>query len=1167
MNMAYRVGEFNEAAAPRPFFIAREKDVMHLIRNGALVYNWLDLETTDKDWMHLEATVASLTTTDIGYNLLSDELYEVCVPDRVGLSPEAMLITRYRAEDVRNKERLSPQHAVAKIFEDVQAAPLKLWTNLAQVREKIGKDLWQEYIDEREVEIPGATGKVKNHLVRHLPLLNDKGDVVLHVRVHEPSPTREFMQMSYLTDGRKYDYQDEHGNWRLRNLDKFNLGFRNTFFDNRAMAELLFRAGFPLKEIYAMNRKGLGNHAADVFTVAITNHFFSSKGRERLALGERREAETSRTRISAKLDLIMDKNTRLPDDDAGLPRGVRVYDGTLHNVKKGHNAPDYDNAKSIGVHAYLRRTDGALLAHIESLGNIDYFRRFMTFEDEEGVPTTHPIRFIIASANDDKIYRAVPVFVLGSDDAHGKFNRIWTMRADVDYRHHRIEGKLVTDMDEGELTALMKAQRGQPGAIFHEIHLKRHRGAVDMQTGLDAGLCPDFTPDGLRFMRDYVIDHYDDNDKKFLSKAMNAYARQHSFTPPSDNTAQPYVEEEIWTAMGEVKYNFVKLEDGQEVPLPAVIRDMAQNEFDRVNHRVGDTLRALLRVQPLELEASEANALRYAQLRAEKEKKLERYQSDMRGKPVRLPDAQYDPVFLKKNSEIPVPVEDVFATMIEDKLHLMDKVPETTRAYEVQQWINPRGADKGRWQRIPFPLLARIPEHRLIALKDDGHLRVVFEENPNRPSYRFMLRYFMENGMGDLLSGSQREFYMAETAFYVSGPPYVRNPLDHRAMSWPKQRISIEKIRANEHPGIAYMRASRDGEKGAHEIFASEDMAEAILASVEKDGRRIANAYKLTDERKLVFGVDPSTDRAMANVKYEIPNTHFMIDVPDAHTALTASHPLMGPICLVVPDAPKLGKAKHIVIREEKSGRCFLAAESLVCSAPPRKQSGFDAFWAIVDAAYARAGKKPPREKDMKVISCAELAPISKTKDPKYPALHVPHQKLIGTRAPREADLPRDEPVRGFLRRKYDLSLREEQKLRLRGIDAAGAETGWEAVARISAPPRVFSLSTLLADLEDPAKKDDMRHMAFACGFGTTDHMKAYALDEFTRFDEQLGDKTNMLIFFEIDPVKKIGHWTPRAPRACFERKPDRKKKPRMKEQQPEIRFSRKRKQLPVPKP
>lgn len=1161
MNQIVRPKLFNAVPLPETFYVAREKDVRHLIGNGSLVYTWLDIEATDKEWMHLEATVASLTTTDIAYNLLSDDLYEVCVPDRILPSAEAMMVTRYFADKIRDPQKMSPQYAVAKIFEDVQAAPLKLWNNLGNARDMLGLRLWQSYIDEQTIEVTGKTGKKKPVLVRHMPLLNDRNEIVKTVRVHEPSPTREFMQMSYLTQDAKYDYEDDHGRWRTHDLDKFNLGFRNTYFDNRVMAQLLYRAGFSQKELYAMNKKGLGNHAVDAFTIALSNYFFSTNGRERLSLGERRDELSNESKLSAKLDLIMDNNTRFEDEEIGMPEGVRVYGGTLHNLKKGHNDPGYDNAKAIAVHAYNRLHDSDLLIHVESLGNIDYFRRFMTFDMEDGIPTTNPLRFIVASADDNKIYRPAPVIVLGSDDYHGKFNRIWTMRADIDYRTYEVEGKLLTDMSEEELAAVIKSQRGRIGAVFHEINLKRHRGAIGIQAGLDAGHCPNHSIESLRFMRDYIVEHYDDHDRAFLGKVTNAFARQHSFAPPMDDVMQPYVEEEIWTALGEVKYTYIKTKDDEIVRLPNIIRDMAQNEFERINKRLGDSMRALLRPQPLELAYTEENAVKYVKLRMEQDKKIQRYQKDYAGKKaISLSPPGFDLTFLRDDF-FPVPIDEIYSMLIEDKYYLMDKVPETTRYYEVQQLLPAMGKEKWRWQTIPFNELSVIPEHQLVGLKDDGRLRISFEKNPNHPTYRFMIRYFMENGLGSLLTEKQRDFYMAETAFYVQGHPGIKNPMDHKPMSLPKQRVAVERIKSNQHTGIPYLHAGWAGEIGAYETFAKDDMQDAILDSVERDARRIAKKYPMSDKTKLLFGIDPALNRVMPHVKYEIPSKHLIVPVADWHTEMTASHPLYGPVCLVVRNVPKIKNARYIVLEEEATKRRFLAAEPIINPMPPRN-GAFEEFYDKIDAAYSQSGASTPT--DGYVLSCAELVPVSKTKDPKYPALYVSQDKLIATRNPQRANLQRKQPLSGFILRKYDLELQEKQKIRLRARSAEGRDTGWETTATIKRQPQSFTMKQLLQNLEDPGKRIEMQRMAFVCGFGTTDHMKAAMLEEFTRFDENIHDDENILLFFEIEPVKKITHWTPKQPRACFERKPQKKPR-RMKKQSPAVSLAGKKKLHFVP--
>lgn len=1117
-------------------FLPKLSEVRHLVENGALVYTCLDFETTDKDWKTAEITVASLTTIDIGYNLVADDLFEVRVPDRVGLSPEALLITRFMASELRKEGRLSPQHAIAQIYEAVQSAPQRLWDRLEGWKDALGDALWKEYVDERYILIPGKNGKEKEVLVRHYPMLDDAGGVVKAVRVHEPGG-KEFMDMSYRVEGREAcDYEDETGRWKVRSLDKYNIGFRNTFFDNRLMAAALYRANFPHKQIYAMNKKALGNHAADVFTIALASHFFGRDG-SKPQLGLISDPETTRDKMSAKLDLLMEENDRRADKDVARPEGVRVYDGTLHNLKRGHNAPDYDNAKAIGLHRYLRSVDPHLVAHIERCSHIDYFRRFMTFDDEAGIPTTHPIRFGIISANDDQIYRAVPLITLGSDDQHGKFNKIWTMRADIDYESEMFEGKRVTEMTAEELAALMRVQRGQPDAIFHEVHLKRHRGVVDLDTGLKAGHCPGLSKDTMRRRRDFLVDYLDQYDRPFLSKVLDAFGMQYPFSPPADDLAQPYVEEEIWTAMGDVKYAFVKAEDGTIIKLPNVIREMAQDRFKFLNDRVGDCLRELLRPHSLDWNPTHANAIAYASLRAQQEKKLDQYQSSMpAAERITLPVPEYPytgpEVLSKKNAPV-LSVEDVWATMIEDRLYLMDKLDETTRSYEVQQRIHSDLTKRSYWQTIPFPVLAEMPESRLLALRDEGRLRIQYEANPNKPAFRFGIRHFMENGMGELLTQGQRDFYLAETSVYVQGPSYIPDPEQHRVMSVPKVRMSTDRIMQNIRLGKSFYSASREGEVGAHDQYVNDNLAEAILDNAVTDTDRRGKTYPMTRKRKLDFGINPYTDQPLLNVKFPVPADAIKVVIPDAHASLTASHPRMGSITIVVPAVPGIEKSRDIVVQEDKSRRLYYAAGAIIHPLPPRQRGEFERFWQQVDNAYAASGATPPA--DGVVLSCSELAPVMRMNKRLYPTVHIPQQSLIATRDPQLANLQSDEVLTGFIVRKYDLKLKNGQRILLRGLDEKGEETGWEAAAKILAKPVEITLQEIKDRMKDPAQQADIDAMAVKCGFGNADDLKAHMLAQFTRFDEDVNSPQNTLLYFEIAPVKKIAYWTHKQPRAAYD--------------------------------
>jgi hypothetical protein len=1117
---------------PQGIFIPLEKKIRHLIENGILVYTWVDFEATDKEWMNAEITMASLTIVDIGYNLISDDLFEVRVPDRVGLSPEAMLITRYIAHDLRQKNRLSPQQAAAMVFEAVQSAPRRLWDNLAHHRENLGEELYNNYVDEGEREIVLKSGEKSVIYVRHFPTRDEEGNVKKNVRVHRPVPLRSYMEMSYRVEGKEdYDYSDDFGRWKIKKIDKLNGGFRNTFFDIRLLAAALFRANFPQKEIYALNRKSLGSHSIDAFTLALTQHFFSKKGRERLRLGEKFEPEIQREKITARLDSLFEENSYLGDSDASIIDGMRVYDGSLFNIKRGHNAPDYDNAKAIGLHRFLREVDADLLSQTEKLAHIDVFRDFLTRDVELGQPTSHPLRFIVASSDDDTVYRAVPVIILGTDDEHQKFNRVWAVRADIDLSTYYIDGKSILDLNAEDIVAVMRAQKGRPDALFHEINLRRFRGVATLEQGLAAGHSPGISLNTFRYHRDQVVEYLDDSDRRFIDKALDAFAMRHPFQAQREMLPQPYVEEEIWTAMGDIKYPYVVDENGKTIKLPKLIREMAQDEFKRLNDRLGDPLRDLLRPQKFEWDPSLENALEYARKRRKVSDTIEKYQHDISSRDrIILPPPFYPDLASDKLATV-LNLSDMLKTILRDKLYIMDVCPATTRRYEVQRRLE---GNKASWQTIPFDHLAKMSEAEIIALKDEGKLRVIFDSNPNSPALRFTIRYFAENGIERLLTSRQREFYDAETAFYVAGLPYLKTPKEHRIMSAPRILESIESLRQNRLSQISSVSASRDDELGVADRFMKEDMAEAILRAVEADTLRRVKKHSLTDKRKFQFGINPQDNNPYLFAKYEIPDKNIVIKIPDGHVDKPSSHHEFGHLCVVVPFREKIAKARHIILEEEKSGRRFYAAQPVIFPLPPRN-GAYEHFYRGVDKAYEEANAHISASAI--VLSCAEIVPISKTKSPKNPAIHISQDSLMATRNPHQFFLSRDEPLRKFIVRKYDLKLKSEQRVRLRGVNKTGEETGWEVSARITEDPQIISLKEVLDKMADPNFYSSMDKLAFECGFHTADDLKAHILSLFTQFDEDITHPKNELYIFEVSDVKPITFWTPKAPLACFERK------------------------------
>lgn len=1107
--------------------------VWHHVRLGRLILTKLDIEATDKTWRTAEITRAAMRIYDLSLNLLDGFVIDVKVPERVTISPEAALITRYKAEDMRSSRREPPQIAVAKIYDALKTSPVRLWDVLGE-----WSKTHPELIDQKRVRIPGRTGKVSDILVRHMPLRDNEGNVVRHVRVHEGGKA-----ISYLADkDEKPDYRDESGGWKIKTrantIGRLNLGYNSVSFDNQLLAAAAHRANFPSKEVFFVNRRGLGNDSADVLTMALASHFFSMNGRERIVLGKTFNHEISQKRISAKLDQIMDVNTRPENPELGIKEGVRVGKGAKHDRKKGHNDPDYDNDKTVGLYKYLRENDSNLVRQVELCADVEYLRSYMTQDREDtefkeaaiasdksrGFPISNPLRCIVTSrdSKDGEVYEAVPVIVVGADERHGKFNRVLCMRADIDYRSYRYKGKSLLEMPPPEIVAMMKEQSRKPGAIFHEHHLKkRHKVAFGIETGLKAGLAPGFDRDSLTAIRDYVTSYVDDNDRLFTDKVMEAYATKHPFWYEADKIPIPYPEEEIYTPFESNTYYAVKLKDGQVVRLPNLITARIHDARNHINAQITDTVKRILKPQPLEWERTYESSQAYIAVREKVEKDLSKYQS-YRPDPLVLPAIHHD----QENAG----PADVMVTLLNDRLTLMEKIQDLSKAPEIQQLVESEISGKV-WQRLPYDRLVTMPEHELVNLDDHGRLRVVFEENPSHPTYRYALRQMADMGYKSLLTSGERGFLKAETALYVHGLPYEADPEKQRIPSALKTLKRISEIRNNLRMGKIHLAAARPEEKGVYQIFAEEpQLAESILAGLEKDCCQRMKAYPFKDREKLKMGFNPISGEPILKIKYEIPGKDYLIvRIPDALLENPAKDNRLGHSCVLVPDNPRIRNAKHIVLQGAQTGRLFYAAEHIVHEWPLSRS--FDRLNDVIRNGFLESGMQSPQHG--LILSCAEIPRIAQTHTAILPDIKIPQQAVTATIAPRLANLPATQPLRGIALRKYDLEIEKGSLVRLRATDDEGGLTGEEVTVKIQKVSKL-SLAQVIGKVKSGAW-DDKTAMDY--GFANTSDMCDRLSRLFTAFDEDVRDSSNEIIFLSYEPILHyIEYRTEHAPRACFNR-------------------------------
>ncbi len=1121
-------------AKPERPVLARQSDVWHIVRNGRLIITITDKEATDKLWRLAEISSSSLEICDLALNTLAEHYLEAFIPDRVTPSAEALLITRYFASRLRDKSKDPPQILIGKIFDAIQNSPDLLWDRLGAWAED-----FPDLVRQKTIMVP-EKDKFKAIFVRHMPLLDNDGNVVLHVRIHEGGKKISFRA----DDDEAADYEDDDGRWKItaraNTIGREHIGFNNVQFDNRLMAASAYRANFPTKDVFFMNTPRLGNYSVDIMSAALASHFFGVKGRERVKLGEVTNHEISKKRLSAKQDELMDRNIRMENPELGISEGVRVGDGTKHDRKKGHNSPKYDNSKTKGLYLYLRRHEMDLLRQLELCADPQYFRSYLTQdrndtefgEDALGVdennkyPLAYPLRCIMISrdSQDGEIYEAVPVIVMDVDVRHGNFNRALCMRADVDYRSYRYKGKTLLEMSADDILAMMKEQNRKPGAIFHEQNLKKgHKVAFNIEIGLKAGLAPDMDADQLKAMRDYVVDHVDEQNRSFKDKVMKAYEGKHPFWYEADDLDMPYAEEEIYTPFLSNKYFEVELEDERVVRLPNFISSRISDLHGNRVKQLGDAIKLVLQPHRIEWDRSLSAANAYVEMRDKAKAALAKYQRGVpTGERLSLPEPFYNP----KN----VTVRDVMITLLNDRLKMMDKIPDPTKSVEVYQLLE-SDISGATWQRMPWDILATMQDHELNNLDDNGKLKIVLEQNPSNPTYRFALRGFEDRGQRNILNREQKESLRAETRFYTHGLPYEPDPERHRIPSAHKTLKKINEMRNNIRLGKKHLAAVRPEETGLYQIFAEDpQLADAILADLEQDCLRRIEAYPFDGKAKREAGFDPVTNEPILEVKYEIPRGDYVVvRVPDRLIEQPARDMRLGHTCVLVPDDERIRKAKHIVLQGAQTGRTFYAAERILHERPTGRS--FDRLNDAINNGFVESGMQKPV--GGLVLACAEIPPVALTNTSVMPDIKVPQQTITASVAPRLAFLGHDTPLRGVAMRKYDLNVKAGMAVRLRGTDNNGKLTGEEIPVQIT-KVTTLSLGKMIEKIRSKKLSDQD---AIHYGFAHTEDMKDKLTRLFTKFDENVMDPDNTIVLLSYEPLHNhIDYRTEHGPRSCFNR-------------------------------
>ncbi len=1138
----------------------------HLIHDGCVVAIGYDCETTELDWKFNHITEMAMLTQTIDGQEIDSQSFKSKAPERILTSPEAAIITRKHVDEIYDPALDPPSILTGKMKEYLDQAGQRLWDHLGNIlHEILGDDPDLEQIIQTKKAQQGNTKKLEYRII---PFQDSDGHLIRDVRLHAGAK-----KISYRSDKRNYDYVDVNEDnenlipptyWKEQKVRSTNYSFNGLSFDNRVWAAHNYRANFPGVDVYYPESKQNNNLSVDIRTIFNVVHFCATDGETRPLIGKIYEAKTNRLRQSAKLEKIMAVNQRLHDTGVNIPAGPLVADATRPNKRRGHQDPLYDIRMMNGMLAYCRHHYPDLVAHVEQSANLDYFRDFAT-NDVEYSPlssrpmhTSYPLRAIVVSTwtDNEKIYDIRPVIVLGIDEQHGRRKKLICVRADIDFQQYRYHGKKFDELSPQDIADMMEAQRGQPDAMFYEVHLKKNKGMVPIEWALAGGMTPHLTIGDYRACRNNFI-----ADQKNIDTVMEGYRLHHPHRIERDNVPLPLAEQDIHLTYGDIKYGVVELADGKTVFLPEMIQAMAQTTYDHLVNQILRTVKQILmphpvdwRLDPNQLDTDHTKFLSqlkvaedYLDHRKKIIRKLKMYQTD-HDDPIRLADPTHSSHPLCDHFEKMEVTEENYKYM--RLLHLYDritikqqlnKIKDPTQSFEVQIQKTDSLSGKKKWQRLPFTELAKMKSDHLTQLKNDRRIRIEFEDNPNQPTYTFLIRMLVEEGFGQMLSPDEQQHYMDEIAIYAHGYPFIKNPENQPSLTIDRVMDQIESLRQNYSVARPKL-ISRAGELGIYNALAEDvDAADEIIHGIEHHTHDISKNHPLDPRVMEKFGLHPVDGTAIPHIKYVIdPEDSVTFTLPGKHIDHPVNSDQFGHCCIVLGGDPKtiaekIAAKANILLQESGTGRLFHASDPVIYPLPDRV-SRYDNFYANVDQGYVSSGMNRP--KNGLVLSCGEINPVAvnplRTADRELgvQTLRIPQRSLMALKNPRLVNFGRDDPLNGLALRKYDLSVRTNMPVRLRGIDDQGKLTGWEIHAHVT-DHETWDLDDIKRRCSSGAMDDDF---AYQYGFNNVSHLKAQVASWFGAFNEDRRYPDTDVLFIQLAPVNNPIQYNPiYPPRAAFD--------------------------------
>lgn len=1069
----------------------------HLIKTGRILGLTYDFEATGLNTIFDHPTQFCGKVTTLDGKIIDSIKMNIQVPRDVVVSPQAAIVTQSHPQALH--ETGTPAHeAAARIMLFFRNPYRKLWDAL---------------VDQAEWIKSGSEAEE----VRLYTLSSGDGRQHAQFRIHQGGKFLSFRQP--LEDGKNHYFDADGTRWTKIAAPALTEGHNIRRYDDRLLWSFLHR--YLSNEIFITHTKKFQRFRIDTLDLAKLVALLETDGRNGLKPGRKINPQTGQEEISFTLGSLMEANTRTANAELGTDEGVRMPDGSRYDRARAHVDAGYDVNATIALKAYLRRRMPELVRQVEINAEFERIKPFLI--GGEGFEM-HPLRAFARNIYPQQANLHFGVCV-GINEEVEERREALMIRTDLDQKledyTYLVQGQRLhlTQMSVAQLAAMMKAQRGDPQALFEVLQLRKNPPVVEAQMAFARGIGgkPEWHEENRRFLLAHP---------QLQARLMAAHTL--AMPPIHDwrHLRNPQAQEHVFTNLAALKRYEIEMEDGSR----QLLHESVHKEWIALMRRhraIDDLLRRAVKPQTIEIEVRPDTLETFIDRMQTVDQALAHYHhrdhdADDRA---REPSAQTGdnagdtPAPIGRFRMLPAPrqtfipprwdyVPDPARPGKTQRIkHVMDEAECAQLTAHAVEYLWQLRAEllqefhdnstqftvvDARGHEVAFSSLNRMDAADRARRLSSGEYQIVPEAlDFSRELLARMFRdagrigwvkqYWVERGCQDEVAQWEawEQHFTAQDALRAHGAPH----LDVSQQRWFTAVMGLKEIaRIRQNLQRGDVRATGDA-WGLWDIFLrNRDQAEHILGECAQYYETMLQQNPLTPQQLHQLGYDPQqSGYPIEHTKYHIPPgaKQLVIDAPDAMLEQPLVHADVAHTLMLLALTPEQrvalkapGSETYLILRAAETGRQYLAAKATLLRADEIAPGHYFAQ-QYEDAVnrYLDSAMPAPDPQKLVPLAVEALVPLpGQISD--APAIKLMWDTCVGVVSPKLAHY--DQALTGLA--VQDLGFTPQPgPVRLQAMVEEAhkpglSESGWEVAAQIAAV-RSLSLAQLREAMETGRKQ------------------------------------------------------------------------------------------------